>query len=116
MFLMESLELLEIDKGGKTTNKIAATKMTMLTIMAVRVIEQNQKKWMWSDVLNPNIIIDMNKLIDKRFENDLKFLRKSSFDKVVIGQINITSLQNKFDSLIIVIAWSLTAHERNIKD
>ena len=55
-------------------------------------------------MVNPNIIIDMNKLIDKRFENDLKFLRKSSFDKVVIGQINITSLQNKFDSLIIVIA------------
>ena len=43
MFLMESLELLEIDKGGKTTNKIAATKMTMLIIMAVAVIEQNQK-------------------------------------------------------------------------
>ena len=51
MFLRESLELLEIEKGGKTTNKIAATKMTMLIIMAVAVIEQNQKSecdQMWS--------------------------------------------------------------------
>ena len=54
-------------------------------------------------MVNQNIIIDMNKLVDKRLENDLKFLRKNSLHKVVIGQINITSFQNKFDSLIIVI-------------
>ena len=41
---MDSLESLEIDNGGKTTNNIETTIMMMLIIMSITVIEQNPKK------------------------------------------------------------------------
>ena len=56
------------------------------------------------NLLCQSVTIDINKLVDKRFENDLKFLRKNSLHEVVMGQRNITLLQNKFDFLIIVPA------------
>ena len=41
------------------------------------------------------------------FENDLKFLRKRNMHKIVMGQISIKSIRNKFDSLMAAVAGNI---------
>ena len=39
--------------------------------------------------------------------NDLKILSKKSMHKVVVGQININSIRNKFDHLMAAVAGNI---------
>ena len=41
------------------------------------------------------------------FENDLKFLRRKNMHKIVVGQINIKSIRNKFDPLTAAVAGNI---------
>ena len=41
------------------------------------------------------------------FENDFKNLRKKNIHKIVGGQININSIQNKFDHLIAAVSGNI---------
>ena len=41
------------------------------------------------------------------FENDLKILRKKNMHKIVVGQININSIRNKFDHLMAAVSGNI---------
>ena len=53
-------------------------------------------------------ILENNKANFKcNFENDLKHLRKKNMHKIVVGQLNIISIQNKFDHLMVAVSGNI---------